>query len=100
MPLAGHMSVIARVQQQLGDSADLIIEVALISRHAVLVRQVVFGHRAQTVEVIVNAGHQQRAGRRAGRLGVEPDEARTCRGPRVQIRRFDLAPERAEVAVP
>ena len=100
VPLAGHVGVIARVLQQPGDRDDLVIQVALVSRHTVLVRQVVFGHRAQAVEMIVDAGHQQGAGRRAGHLGVEAGETRTFRSQGVQIRRLDLAAECAEVTVP
>ena len=97
VPLADHVGVVARVLEQLRQRGDTVVEVALVAEHAALVGRRPLVHVAQAVEVRVDAAEQHRARRRAAGVGVEVGEAHAvlCQG--VEVRRANLAAERAHV---
>ena len=48
-------------------------------------------------DVVIGAGQQHRARRRAGRCGVEIGQAQAFLGQRIEVRRSDFAAERTDV---
>ena len=97
VPLADHVGVVARVLEQLRKRCHPVVQIALVAVHAPLVGRRPLVHVAQTVEVRVDAAEQHRARRRAAGVGVEVGEAHARLGQRVEVRRADLAAERAHV---
>ncbi len=97
VPFAAHQGLIAGLAQQLGQGDDAVIQVAFVARFADQFRGQRFGHGANTGDVVIGAGQQHRARRRAGRCGVEIGQAQAVLGQRIEVRRSDFAAERTDV---
>ena len=97
VPLADHVGVVAGVLQELRQRGDAVVEVALVAVQAHLVRRRKLAHVAEAVEVRVHAREEHRPGGRAARVRVEVREPHAALGQGVEVRRLDLAAERAHV---
>jgi hypothetical protein len=100
VPLADHVGVVARVLEKLRQRGDAVVEVALVAVQAHLVRRRPLAHIAETIEVRVHAGEQHRPRGRAARVSIKGGEAYAVLRQRVEVRRLDLAAERAHVGEP
>ena len=98
VPLADHVGVVAGILQQLRHRDDTVVEITLVPGHARLVGRDPLVHVAQAVEVRIDAAEQHRARGRAARVRVEIREAHALAGERIEVRRPDLAAERAHVS--
>ena len=96
MPLADHVGVVAVLLQHLGQEPVLERDVAVITR----VAGGEFGDRGHPVGVVVAAGDDAGARRRAQRRGVHAVVAQTAGRERVQMRGGDRTPVAAELTEP
>jgi hypothetical protein len=97
VPLAYHVRVVATVAQQRRHRHHPIVQMAFVAWLAELVVGLDLEHVAEAGEVVVDAGHQHGAGRRAGGPDVEVREVHSRVGEPVQVRGLDLAAEGADV---
>ena len=97
VPLAGHEGLVAGLAEQLRQRHHALVEMPFVTRLAFQFRGQRLGHGADPGDVVVGAGEQHRAGRRAGRGGVEVGQAQAGDGQGVEVRRGDLAAEGADI---
>lgn len=97
VPLAAHQCLVTGLAQQLRQCHHLVIQVALVAGLADQLRRQRLGHGADTGDMVVGAGEQHRAGRRARRGGVEVGQAQAVQGECVQVRRGNFPAKRTEV---
>ena len=98
MPFAGDRGAVAAVAQQRGHCDDPVVEHAEVTGSADMRLRDRLGHVAHAVAVVVDAGQQHRAGRRARRGDVEVGKAHAVPCQRVEVGRGDLAAVGADVA--
>ncbi|MND98574.1 hypothetical protein D3C80_909330 [compost metagenome] len=97
VPFAAHQCLVTGLAQQLGQGDHAVVQVSFVTRFADQVRGQCFGHGADAGDVVVGTGEQHRAGRRAGRRGVEVGQAQAIVGQCIEVRRVDFATEGADV---
>ncbi len=91
VPLAGHVGVITGIAQHGGNGYGATVQPSLVPRFATLIVGDQFSHIAQADYVVVHAGHQHAAGRRAHGTHVKVQELISLAGQAINVGRKDLA---------
>jgi hypothetical protein len=99
MPLAGHIRGVARVLQQRRETRDTEVQETLVTRLTALLAVPRPAHHAETGNVVIGAGKQLRAGRRARQARIELRQHHAATRERVDVRRRDFTAESADVRV-
>ena len=99
MPLGARVGSIAHCPQALGNGGHFRQQPILIVSVLRLQLGLELGLRPDARQVVIRAGHQHRAGRRAARCRVEVCQAQAASGEPVEMGRGDLTAKAAQVRV-
>ena len=97
VPLAGHQRAVAEGLQAFGERGDAGLEAHGVAGLAFVRLGQDFGDGGDAGQVVVHAGEEHRARRRAERRGIVAGEQRAARGQRINVRSARFAAIGAEI---